>query len=51
MTYAWITLAALWKYFSFHGNMSEYFTGNDMSHRNQLNLNISVKSIREKINN
>ena len=43
-----ITLAALWKCFSFHGNISQYFTDSDMSLRNQLNLNISVKSIRHK---
>ena len=45
--YAWITLAALWKYFNFHGNIFQYCTSSDISLRNHLNLNISIKSIRD----
>ena len=44
--YTWITLAALWKYINFHGDISQYYTNGDMSLRNHLDLNISVKSIR-----
>ena len=44
----WIALAALWKYFNFHGYISQYCTSSDMSLRNHSNLNISVKSIKDK---
>ena len=44
----WIALAALWKYFNFHGYISQYCTSSDMSLRNHSNLNISVKSINDK---